>query len=63
MQPSIAVSFVLPSPKAEQPPVDVTPRAPQQPPDYSRPALPKPPERQQTPFGIVERPGPRDWMK
>jgi transposase-like protein len=63
VQPSIAVSFVLPSPKAEQPPVDVTPQAPQGPPDYSRPALPKPPERQQTPFGIVERPGPRDWMK
>jgi hypothetical protein len=31
--------------------------------NYSRPALPKPPERQQTPFGIVQRPDIRNMPR
>jgi hypothetical protein len=50
--------YMLPSRRNEPPePLDMTP-------DYSKPALPPPPERDQTPFGIVERPsGPKDWMR
>jgi hypothetical protein len=58
--PTINVSFVLPSKKPEQPPLDLQPSAPI---DHTQPRLPPPPERQQTPFGIVERPSKDGWMK
>ena len=57
---TLLINFVVPSRKEEPPPVDVTPQGP---PDYSVKALERPPRRVETPFGIVERPGPKDWMK
>jgi hypothetical protein len=56
----LRIEFVVPGRKEEPPPVDVTPRGP---PDYSVKALEPPPRRVETPFGVVERPRPKDWMK
>jgi transposase-like protein len=56
----LQINFVVPSRKEKPPPVDVTPQGS---PDYSVKALEPPPRRVETPFGIVERPGPKDWMK
>jgi hypothetical protein len=60
--PSINVTFHLPSRKGELPPLDVTPQGPPAP-SYSLKALEPPPHRQQTPFGIIERPDKDGWMK
>jgi hypothetical protein len=57
---TLLINFVVPSRKEEPPPVDVTLQGP---PDCGVKALEPPPRRVETPFGIVERPGPKDWMK
>jgi hypothetical protein len=60
------IRFVTPDRKDEPQPIDVTPHASSpyegQPADLSRPAIEAPRPRQQTPYGIWERPKPTDWM-
>jgi hypothetical protein len=66
-QPSVNVTFVLPSGRKMDDAIDVTPTDPyaNQPADLSRPAIEPPRPRERTPFGAMweQPPGKADWMK